>query len=254
MRMTPRQALHAVAVLLLLPLAGAQAAPGTPNAPIAASDSAHCVAPKTLDLHRLLPPFPPVGSAQARTELDALLKLQGERTPAQAARARADAEVSIFRFADALGSPAEFTAAHVPLTAALFENLDEDASAVVGPAKDEFARPRPFKVEPRLEPSVPRSGSGSYPSGHAAWAYTVSLVLADMVPERREQILERADEYAHNRNIGGVHYASDVEAGHLAGTAIAAMLFLCEPFQRDEAAAAAELRHALGLSAKPAAR
>ena len=132
--------------------------------------------------------------------------------------------------------------------------MDEDASAVIGPVKDEFARPRPFKLEPRLEPSVPRSGTGSYPSGHAAWAYTAAIVLADMVPERREQIFARAREYAHNRNIGGVHYPSDIEAGRLAATAIAAMLFSCAPFQHEEAAAQAELRHALGLTARTAER
>jgi len=215
------------------------------------ADAAHCVTPASLDLHRLLPPFPAVGSQEARGELDELLRLQAERTAVQVARARADAEVSVFRFGDALGSPTAFTAAHLPLTAALFNAVDEDASAVIGPVKDAFARPRPFKIEPRLEPAVPRSGSGSYPSGHAAWAYTAALVLADMVPERSGQIFERAREYAHNRNLGGVHYPSDIEAGHLAATAIAAMLFSCAAFQHDEAAAQAELRRALALPPRP---
>jgi len=99
---------------------------------------------------------------------------------------------------------------------------------------------------------VPRSGSGSYPSGHAVWAYTAALVLADMVPERREQIFARAREYAHNRNTGGVHYPSDIQAGQLAATAIAAVLFTCAPFEHEEAAATAELRHALGLPQRTA--
>jgi acid phosphatase (class A) len=238
-----------IIVLSLACTLSACAAVHAPTAGGHSADTAHCVSPANLDLHRLLPPFPAVGSQEARGELDELLHLQSERTAIQAARARADVEVSVFRFADALGSPTAFTASHLPLTAALFEAVDQDASAVIGPVKDEFARPRPFKLEPRLEPSVPRSGTGSYPSGHAAWSYTAALVLADMVPERREQIFARAREYAHNRNIGGVHYPSDIEAGRLAATAIAAMLFSCAPFQHDEAAAQAELRHALGLAA-----
>jgi acid phosphatase (class A) len=252
MSLTACRALLGVAAAVWLALPFSARAAGASAALITPADAAHCVAPTNLSLYRLLPPFPPVGSAQARSELDELLRMQAQRTPAQAARARADAEVSIFRFADALGSPAQFTAPHLPRTTALFDELGEDESAVVGPVKDEFARPRPFTVEPRLQPSVPRSRTGSYPSGHAAWAYTVALVLADMVPERRQQILERADEYAHNRNVGGVHYPSDVDAGHLAATAIAAMLFACTPFQRDETAAAAELRGVLGLPVRPA--
>jgi len=33
-----------------------------------------------------------------------------------------------------------------------------------------------------------------------------------MVPEKRTEILERADVYAHNRLVCGVHTASDLEA------------------------------------------
>ena len=38
-----------------------------------------------------------------------MLKIQAERTPAQAERAKEDADISVFRLADALGSPAVFT-------------------------------------------------------------------------------------------------------------------------------------------------
>jgi acid phosphatase (class A) len=68
-----------------------------------------------------------------------------------------------------------------------------------------------------------------------------------MVPERRAQLFARADEYAHNREVAGVHYPSDVAAGHLAGTALAQQLFNSPRFVEDEVASAAELRQALGL-------
>jgi acid phosphatase (class A) len=212
------------------------------------ADTAHCVDPSTLDIGRILPPPPAAGSPQERAELDELLRIQAHRTPAQADRAREDAQVSVFRFADALGNPSGFTSGNLPLTVKLFQNIDRDEAHVLGAAKHEFARPRPFTVEPRLNPVIPRPLSSSYPSGHSTWAYMTGLVLADMVPERRAQILARAAEFAHNRSIAGVHYPSDVEAGRLAGTALAAMLFDCPPFERDEAAARKELRQALGLN------
>src|SRR5262245_3065154 len=60
---------------------------------------------KTLDLSRVLPPPPKDDSDITRSEIALMLKMQQERTPEEAARARADASYSAFRFAEALGSP-----------------------------------------------------------------------------------------------------------------------------------------------------
>jgi acid phosphatase (class A) len=224
----------------------------TPKAPLPAPNpattaSAPCVDASTLELRRLLPPPPAAGSAEQRGELDSMLRIQSDRTPAEVEKARADAEVSVFRFADALANPPHFDARSLPLTAALFREVENEESTVMEPAKAVFARPRPFTAEPRLAPVLERPRSGSYPSGHATWAHVSGLVLADMVPERRAEILQRASEYAHNRVVAGVHYPSDVRAGELAGTALAAMLFACPRFRSEESAATAELRRALQL-------
>jgi acid phosphatase (class A) len=205
----------------------------------------------SLNLYRLLPPPPEAGSAQERAELDELLHLQATRTPAEVRRAQEDATVSIFRFADALGNPPGFNPRDLPLTAELFQRIGRDEGLFMNPAKDDFGRPRPFVTEKRLAPVVPLPPSASYPSGHTTWAIAVAIVLSDMVPERRSQIFTRADEYARNREVGGVHYPSDVAAGHLAGTALAQQLFNSARFVEDEVAAADELRRALGLQPLP---
>jgi acid phosphatase (class A) len=223
--------------------------PQAPVAPAAVSTD-HYLTPASLNLYRLLPPPPEAGSAQERAELNELLRLQATRTPASAQRAHDDAAVSIFRFADALGSPPGFHPQQLPLTTELFARIARDESQFMNTAKDAFGRPRPFVTERRLEPVVAKPPSASYPSGHSTWAVACAIVLADMVPERRAQIFARADEYAHNREVAGVHYPSDVAAGHLAGTALATDLFNSPRFLADEAAAAAELRRALGLPAR----
>jgi acid phosphatase (class A) len=235
---------------------GVNAAPIATLPPPAASQfalSAHgaYLAPNSVDLYRLLPPPPAAGSAQERTELDELLRLQATRTTAAVQRAREDASVSIFRFADALGSPPQFNPQQLPLTAELFARIGRDEGLFMNPAKSAFGRPRPFVTDKHLAPIVPEPPSASYPSGHSTWAVASAIVLADMVPERRAQIFARADEYAHNREIGGVHYPSDVFAGHLAGTALAEALFDQPRFVADELTAAAELRVALGLPPLP---
>jgi acid phosphatase (class A) len=216
----------------------------------AADDASRCVTPQTLALQRLLPPPPGADSAQQKAELAEMLRIQGARTPAQVEEARRDVETSVFRFADALGNPPTFARGKLPLTEALFQDVGRNEAAVLNPAKDAFARPRPFLTDAHIDPVLTRPPSWSYPSGHATWAAAVGVVLADMVPERRAAILERARGYAHNRVLGGVHYPSDVQEGFVSGTVLAAMLFDCPAFAVEEAAAKAELRHALGLPAQ----
>lgn len=229
------------------PTATAATAAPPVTASNAAPDTARCVDASSLDLRRILAPPPGTDSPRARAELDELLRIQAHRTSSEADLARRDAVRSIYRFAEALGDARGLRTARLPRTLALLRHIGFDETAVLTPAKRDFARPRPFAVEPRLAPIVARPTSGSYPSGHSLWAYTTALVLSDMVPERRAQLLARANQYARNRTVAGVHYPSDVEAGKLAGTALAAMLFACPAFEREEAAARKELRGALRL-------
>jgi len=202
-----------------------------------------------LDLVRLLPPPPANDSAETRAELDEMLKIQKKRSAVQVSRAQADADITLNRFADALGAAPGFDAKNLPATTLLFRRITTDEFVVVGTGKDRFARPRPFVLEPRLRPIVEKPPNGSYPSGHTVWGHTVGLVLSEMVPERRAQLMKRAEEYADNRVVAGVHYPSDIEGGRMAATAFAAALFSSPAFQTDLAAAKAELRQALNLTA-----
>lgn len=203
---------------------------------------------RKIELRVLLPPPPAEDSGITRAEAALILKLQSEIAPEARERVRADAEASIYRFADALGSPEAFTRARVPRTHALFRKVRYEQAAVVYVGKSSFERRRPFRTQAGVVPLVdkPRT-QWSYPSGHSMWARTVGLLLADMLPEHREKIMTRADEYAFNRVIAGVHYPSDIEAGKLAGTALAAFLLASPVFQRDYAEAKRELREALQL-------
>src|SRR5262245_44849970 len=163
---------------------------------------------KTLDLSRVLAPPPTDESETTRSEIALMLKIQQERTPEEAARARADASYSVFRFADALGNPDIFNAKSLPKTNSLFRKVTYEEGAVVQAGKRGFKRPRPFLLEPRIEPIVKKPTNDSYPSGHSMWARVVGLLLADMLPEYADKIMARADDYAFHRVVAGVHYPS----------------------------------------------
>jgi acid phosphatase (class A) len=201
---------------------------------------------KEINLLLLLPPPPALNSDQMKTELGEILTIQVTRTKEMEARALADATENIWRFADVVDNP-KFNAATLPKVAAFFDRITETEAAVVDPAKDVWKRPRPHLYSDLVKPVVPLSKSGSYPSGHATVGTLMGIELANMLPEKRAQIMARAWEFGHNRVVGGIHYPSDIEMGRITGTVIAQTISTHPDFKADFEAAKAELRAALGL-------
>ncbi len=197
------------------------------------------------DLTLFLAPPPAQDSDQTKAELAEILRYQKNRTPQMIAAAQADAEETGFSFADVLGN--EFTTTKCPLTAALLLKVHEAEGALTDPAKDYYHRPRPYLFDDRVEPCVKRSKSFSYPSGHATGGTAMAVILAHMVPEKKDALLARGLSYSENRIVGGAHYRSDIVAGQRAGVLLAAELLKQADFKKDYEKARAELRGLLGL-------
>jgi acid phosphatase (class A) len=118
-----------------------------------------------------------------------------------------------------------------------------------GMLKQLFARPRPYQTDKTLHPVFALTDvPNSYPSGHALTGYLEAFTLAEIVPEKRNEILARADDYAHNRLVCGVHYPSDIEESRRVAYLVFGYMLATPRFQRDLAAAKAEARPKLGLS------
>jgi len=214
--------------------------------PVFADDAKPFADAKEINLLNLLPPPPANDSAQMKAELGEILTVQVTRTPEMAARAVADAEENVWRFSDVIDNP-KFTKENLPKFSAFFDRIVETEGAVVDPAKDVWKRPRPHLYSDLVKPIVPLSKSGSYPSGHTTLGTLMGIVLSNMVPEKRPVIMARAWEYGHNRVVGGIHYASDIEAGRIAGTVIAETIMTHDDYKSEYEGAKAELRAALGL-------
>ena len=210
-----------------------------------AEDAQPFVTNKDIDLTMILPPPPANDSAQTKAEIGEVLTLQVTRTPEMVAGAVADAEENVWRFADVMGP--KFNKEALPKFSAFFDRVVATEGAVVDPAKDVWKRPRPHQLSDLVKPAVKLSNSGSWPSGHATVGTMMGIVLADMVPEKRAEIMGRAAEYAHNRVVGGIHYPSDVEMGKISGSVIAAVLLNRDDFKAEYDVAKAELRSDLGM-------
>jgi len=236
MRLKPWLVLPALAALLL-PFGHTWADDGAP--------APSSVETNNIDLTRILAPPPAPGSPEDKADLETVLKLQAERTDAQAAACAADEEYSVFRFADVVG-PA-FDAAVLPATSAYFSRAIDVAKNAVESSKDHWNRPRPYQLDTRVKPCVKLSKHSSYPSGHATAGTTMTILLADMLPEMHDAIYARGQLYIWHRVMGGAHNPTDVLAGRLAGTAIAQQLLYDPQMQVLAKAARKELRTALKL-------
>ena len=228
-----------LALMCVAPLSPAFAlAPDEPAGPL-------FLTPADVDLLKLLPPPPAVGSLAHKRDLSELQKLQAQRTKARVAQAIADQEETVWRFLEGMEKPIDKT--KIPQASKLFRTVYETIRSITAPAKDHFKRVRPPYVDAKLKPVVKLTKSFSYPSTHATYGMTASLIVAEMVPEWRAKILEHGRDFGVSRMVGGVHYPTDVEAGRIAGTLIANSLFHNAAFKAAFEPAKAELRAALGL-------
>jgi acid phosphatase (class A) len=212
------------------------------------AEGAAFVTPKQSQATLILLDPPADGSPEQQAELAALHAIESSRTPAQEQAARADADdKSIFVFKTVFGEA--FAAKNLPLTAALGEKIARDSAENVSAAKDYFKRIHPYTIDATLH-SVCKSNDKpeSYPSGHAQLGWLLGLTLVEMVPEQREAILSRAQDYGHNRLVCGVHYPSDVAASRPLAYAIHALMTQNPDYVAQVAAARAELRKALALT------
>jgi acid phosphatase (class A) len=215
---------------------------------VPSSHFAYFIDPTLIDLLPILPPPPAQNSDITRTELAELHRIEKLRTPQQIVAAKADdQEQDIFIFKNVLGE--NFTAADLPITAALSAHIHNDEGVASKPLKVSFARSRPFQLDSTLHPVCELSKEpNSYPSGHTLSGYLLAFTLVQIVPEKQEQIIQRADDYAHNRLVCGVHYASDVDTSQKMAYVMFGYMLANPRFQKQLAAAREETRQHLGLS------
>jgi acid phosphatase (class A) len=142
-----------------------------------------------------------------------------------------------------------FDIASMPETSKLLTMVAEEEDTDSKVAKAYFHRLRPYGADPSLktcEPVKPGKAAklNSYPSGHSTLAFSLGVVLADLMPGKSQAILARSTQYAERRLVCGVHYRSDIVAGQQFGTILAMRLMENPAFQAQMEKARAELRAA----------
>ncbi|MGH1377472.1 MAG: phosphatase PAP2 family protein [Alphaproteobacteria bacterium] len=117
-------------------------------------------------------------------------------------------------------------------TVDLLSMIDEDHRYFILERKKHFARARPSQLDESLSTVIPNPAHASYPSGHASQSYMIALVLSEFDPENANKYKQFAIDVAHRREIAGVHYPSDSEAGRTLAIDVLARLRSVPVFEK----------------------
>jgi len=216
--------------------------------------------PASFDLNTieaLLHDPPADGSATTKSEIDLILQKEAALTPEEVKRIQSEAvSPNAYFFASVLGP--WFTKEHLPITNALFQRVGATVHPVVDSAKNHWGRLRPFQQDERIHSPLTQrelaslTKNPSYPSGHSTAGNLDALILAELVPDLKDALLARGKQIGDDRVLGGVHFPSDVEAGHTLAQALFDKFMASPDFQADLAKAKAEI--AAARSAAPSAK
>lgn len=194
---------------------------------------------------------PANSSKRTRAELDYMLELQRSRTEDEMAWALKLANIyynpaiinpadkqyttnrnNLFYLGRGLGS--WFRREELPFTSELLSKVVHDATVYIIEFKLKYARPRPYVLEPSLKVEQQlQPPHGSFPSGHSFGNYVNAELLSRLAPERREDLLAEAHAFAWSRELLGVHYPSDSEAGRILAGEFVKFLFENKQFVKD---------------------
>ena len=176
-----------------------------------------------------IPPPPANDSPQTKAELDLLRKYAHEnRTPEEVALIVSENEDNLEFMGRRLHSEKIDKATLMAL---------RELDYFLMKAKRDFARPRPTQMAPDLTTLIPVPPHAAYPSGHASQTWIMALVQDYIDPENRAFYQKYAMDVARRREIAGVHYPSDGEAGRAMSDQIFAKLMTKPEFKKaiDEA-------------------
>jgi len=152
------------------------------------------------------------------------------RDTERGARAAEEAEYSVGMMAKVFGEAMKITLdkEKTPAICELIDTVLKRASDTADRLKPIRFRKRPFVQlgDPSFVPGDEEKerGKSSFPSGHTNLGWTTALIMAEVAPDRQDEILRRGYEYGYNRLIVGYHWATDIEVTRILSSGLVARL------------------------------
>ncbi|WP_420332306.1 phosphatase PAP2 family protein [Roseibium sp.] len=213
----PLTALSATAFAFLVAAAPAQSL----------ETSAQLLPSESVDAHNMIMEPPALGTPGFHEELSTVLWLQETRTQDQADFV--ETTLNTERFAPVIGH--SIFEVDGPALKSVLESAIDEVRADYDAVKDVYDYPRPFEINSAVEPLGDARPVASYPSGHSIRAIVYARLLAEVFPEKTDELLDLATRIGHGRVVAGVHYPMDVSEGQKLGHAYADAIIAGPAFQ-----------------------
>ena len=196
-------------------------------------------------------PLPPQENSAGQVRDNAIFQdMQAQKGTARWAQAAIDADLTDEHlgrpFSEAFGL--EINEKNTPTLFSMMQKIRSDSNVTTKSAKQHYNRTRPF-ISMKVSTCTPQDEStlksnGSYPSGHTTIGWTYALLLAELRPDRQDEIIQRGYEYGQSRVVCNMHWQSDVDAGRVIAAAQFARLQADPQFRKDLKKAKKEIHHA----------
>ena len=114
-----------------------------------------------------------------------------------------------------------------PMTMELMEIVSRIVAVPIQWLKHHCCAPRPVELSADVQPMILTPGHGSYPGGHAAYAFALAIVLSILTyadVNATARLMSIAERIAQNRVIAGLHFDCDTEAGKALGLTFGLLL------------------------------
>lgn len=177
-----------------------------------------------------IPEFPANSSVQTKAEIAFLQKLQNTaRTPEKVKESLEFANVYYNVFVTPFDTTygkmqqnlfhmgrqlAWFNPQKLPKTTAMMRRVWSDATYYFWALKFKYNRTRPYMLDSRIK-NLDDTNFQAYPSGHASASYVAAFIYQELLPEHKDLFIKNAYDMAFSREILGVHFPSDSEAGRI---------------------------------------
>ncbi|MFP3439128.1 phosphatase PAP2 family protein [Pantoea sp. SIMBA_133] len=194
------------------------------------------------DSLEILPPPPAEDSVVFMADKSLYAASLTLRNSERARLAREDADYKNFGYAFSSAFGMEISKKNTPEIYQLLTHVLQDShDYAMRSAKTFYKRVRPFVIYDDAtctpEKDKKMASTGSYPSGHASFGWAAALVLAEINPQRKTELLRRGYGFGESRVVCGAHWQSDVDAGRLMGAAVVSVLHNNSSFSQKLSAA-----------------
>ena len=177
-------------------------------------------------------PAPPANSSPRTKAEIAYLKTLAPKRQEKASEIQAEVLVTNFRF----GKHDYATLTTAPQyreTGKLIVAAYHDLAIATFQLKKQFNRVRPSILDRNLGHAISIPTHPAYPSGHATAVYSIAYLLQELDPAAANIYHKDAKRISDNREIAGLHYPSDSEAGRLLARQIIDQLLSNSSFKRQ---------------------